>query len=91
MDAHSRLQRRPDVTFQAVAGEAILIRMDSGTYFSLNKVGTEFWDRLDGQQTIAQHAAALAGKYNVEVAMVTDDLLELAGKLAAERLVDVSA
>lgn len=90
MDANSRLQRRSDVTFQAVAGEAILIRMDTGTYFSLNKVGTEFWDRLDGQQTVGQHAAAIAGKYNVDVAMVTSDLLELAGKLAAERLVDVT-
>ena len=90
MNADSRLQRRSDVTFQSVAGEAILIRMDTGTYFSLNKVGTEFWDRLDGQQTVAQHAVALAEKYNVEVAMVTRDLLELAGKLAAERLVDVT-
>lgn len=91
MDAQSRLQRRPDVTFQSVAGEAILIRMDTGTYFSLNKIGTEFWDMLDGQQTIAQHAAVIAAKYNVDAPMVTSDLLELAEKLIAERLVDVTA
>jgi coenzyme PQQ synthesis protein D (PqqD) len=90
MDANSRLQRRPEVTFQSVAGEAILIRMDTGTYFSLNKVGTEFWDRLDGQQTIDQHVAVIAAKYNVDVSMVTNDLLELSGKLVAERLVDVA-
>lgn len=90
MDANSRLQRRSDVTYQSVAGEAILIRMDTGTYFSLNKVGAEFWDMLDGQQTIAQHAAVIAAKYNVDAPMVTNDLLELSSKLAAERLVDVA-
>jgi hypothetical protein len=90
MDSSSRLHRRPDVTFQSVAGEAILIRMDTGTYFSLNKIGTEFWDMLDGQQTLAQHAAVIAAKYNVDVPRVTNDLLELAEKLADERLVDVT-
>ncbi|HEY4689545.1 MAG TPA: PqqD family protein [Anaerolineae bacterium] len=133
MDATTRLKRSDNVTFQNVAGEAILIRMDTGTYFSLNKVGTEFWERLDGQQSIGQHAAALAeknnrivrsavdgvkrvadevtrdygeearpviddlrayarsigDKYQVDVSVVVGDLLELAGKMVADRLVDI--
>lgn len=89
MDANSKLKRSADVTFQIVADEAILIRMSTGTYFSLNQVGTEFWNMLDGAQTIQQHAAALAAKYNVEVSMVVSDLLELAGKMQADTLVDI--
>jgi hypothetical protein len=88
MDASARLQRGPKATFQVVADEAILIHMHTGTYYSLNRVGTEFWNMLDGQQTIQQHAAALAQKYEVDEAMVIADLLELAEKLKAEDLVD---
>jgi hypothetical protein len=73
-----------------VAGEAILIHMDTGTYYSLNKVGTEFWNLLDGEQTLHTHAATLAAQYNVETALVLNDLVELAGKLAAEKLVELA-
>lgn len=69
LDTGTVLRRSDDVTFQAVAGEAILIHMLTGTYFSLNEVGTEFWERLDGRQTIGQHAAAIAAKYNEKTAV----------------------
>lgn len=88
MDSSTRLQRNINTTFQVVADEAILIHLNSGTYFSLNKVGTEFWQMLDGVQTIGQHAEVIAKKYEVETAVVTADLLELAEKMAADNLVD---
>ena len=90
LDATTKLKRSANVTFQSVAGEAILIRLDTGTYFSLNKIGTEFWEMLDGQQTIAQQAATIANTYNVDVPMVVADLLELAGKMAADDLVEAA-
>lgn len=89
MDANTVLKRSDNATFQTVADEAILIHLNTGTYFSLNKVGTEFWEMLDGEQTIAQHAAVIAGEYDVDGGMVTDDLIELAEEMAAEDLVDI--
>lgn len=91
MDANSKLKRSADVTFQIVAEEAILIRMSTGTYFSLNPIGTEFWNMLDGAQTVQQHATTIATKYNVDVPMVVADLLELAGKMMADNLVEIVA
>lgn len=88
MDANTKLKRGSKATFQVVAEEAILIHMETGTYYSLNKVGTEFWDLLDGAQTLQAHAATLAQKYNVDSERVLNDLLELAEKLAAEKLVE---
>ncbi len=84
MDATTKLKRSDNVTFQNVAGEAILIRLDTGTYFSLNKAGTEFWEMLDGQQTIEQHAAALADKNNRIVQAAVDGLNDAADKVAQD-------
>lgn len=84
------LSRSANATFQIVAGEAILIHLNTGAYFSLNKVGTEFWEILDGATTLAQHAAQIAGRYGVETAMVTDDLIELASAMAADDLVEAA-
>ena len=69
------------VTFETIAGEAILIRMDSGTYFSLNQVGTDFWQLLDGETAVSEHAASIAVKYNHKA----DELAEAIGQLAVEK------
>ncbi len=89
MDATSVLRRPDHTTSQVVAEEAILIHLDTGTYFSLNKIGTEFWEALDGRKTIAEHAPSLAGKYAVDEQMVVGDLIELAEEMAGQRLVDL--
>ena len=78
MDANSRLRRRADVAFQTTDAEAILIRMDTGTYYSLNKIGTELWRRLDGQSTLAQHADAIAEKYNLILQAIIGEMRQLA-------------
>lgn len=87
MNANSILSRSENVTYEIVSDSAILIRMDTGTYFDMNRIGTEFWQMLDGVQTIQQHAATIAAKYEVDVPMVVADLLEMAGDMAREKLV----
>ncbi len=89
MDENTTLKQASNVTFEKVAGEAILIHLDSGTYFSLNKVGTQFWEMLDGSRTIAEQARILAEQYDVDATMVRDDLLELAIAMQDENLVEV--
>ncbi len=68
MDKNTVFQRSDNATFQVVAGEAIVIRMDTGAYYSLNEVGTDFWEGLDGRTPLHQHAQTIADKYNQKTA-----------------------
>jgi hypothetical protein len=86
LDANTRLRHSPNATFQEVAGEAILIHLHTGVYYSLNEVGTAFWNLLDGQRTISDCAAAIASEYNAPAELVLADLLEVAGDLDKEGL-----
>ena len=83
------LKRSPSATHQSVGEEAILIDVDSGTYYTLNDTGTIFWELIDGHRSIADCAAEIAGQYDVANEVVTADLLELAAELQAEGLVIV--
>ena len=87
LNANSILTRGAHASYEVVADEAIIIDINTGTYFSLNKIGTEFWEMLNGQQTIGQHAAAIAQKYAVDTVMVTDDMLEIAQQMDNDNLV----
>ena len=84
MNADTILKRSSRATFQVVAGEAILIHLDSGAYFSLNKVGTEFWELLDGQKTIHEHAQVIATQYNQVTNAIADDVRHFAEHIAAK-------
>jgi hypothetical protein len=86
LDAFTKIQHSPNATFQIVADEAILIHLNTGVYYSLNDVGTSFWNLMDGQRTIDECAAVIATEYGAPREVVLSDLLELATELAAEDL-----
>jgi hypothetical protein len=89
MKATDILRRSPEATHQTVGEEAILVDLNSSSYYSLNDTGTMFWELLDGRRTIADCAAKIAAEYDVAAAVVEADLLELAAEFAGEGLVIV--
>lgn len=87
--AGSVFQRSPSATHQTVAGEAIVIDLDTGSYYSLNETGTWLWENLDGRRNVEQLAQELAAVCDIpdQAATVQTDLVELLGNLLQEKLV----
>ncbi len=89
MDTQTRLKHSANATYQVVADEAILIHIKSGVYYSLNQVGTSFWEMLDGTRSVADCAALLAKEYDAPLEMILSDLTEVADDLVREGLAEV--
>ena len=89
---NSVFERSPSATHQAVAGEAIVIDLNTGSYYSLNETGTWLWEHLDGKRTIGDLAMELAVACNIpdQVEIVQQDLIDLVANLLKEGLVIVS-
>jgi len=88
VDSSSCLRRSPTAAFQSLAGEAVLIHMQTGAYYSLNEVGTVFWEMLDGEASVADCALRIAQEYSAPLAVIQADLLELAQDLLREGLAE---
>lgn len=91
MDIATRLKHSANATYQVVAEEAILIHIRSGVYYSLNDVGTSFWELMDGTRSIADCAKLLAKEYSAPVAVIESDLGEVADDLVREGLAEVAS
>jgi len=89
LDIGTRLKHSANATYQVVAEEAILIHIRSGVYYSLNDVGTSFWELMDGVRSIADCAKRLAQEYNAPVPVIEADLSEVADDLVREGLAEV--
>jgi hypothetical protein len=86
----SILQRSADASYQVIAGEAILIHLKTGVYYSLNEIGTAYWNLLDGRRTVADCAQAIAGQIVEDrppIDVIVSDLLEISATLDKEGLV----
>ena len=90
MNQDTVLKRANHVTFEVVAGEAILIDMNSGTYFSLDEVGTVFWEKLDGSQTLAQLAEQIAASYTDKARQYVAELQQADTAISVSKLEELA-
>lgn len=81
--------RSSDVAWTAVDGEAVLLDLASGYYFSLNPVGTAIWELLDGERTLGAIHDAVRGRFRVDRETAWEDLAALVRRLRGEKLVTV--
>ena len=78
----------PDVLFQNLGGEAVLLDLKTETYFGLNPVGTRMWELITaGEGSLGEAVDTLLGEFDVGRERLQTDLLRLAGELAAAGLV----
>ena len=67
----------PGIIVQPVPQGVLLLDMDSGEYFSLEETGGRIWTLCDGVRTAEEVAGLLAQEYDVAVAVVREDVVEL--------------
>jgi hypothetical protein len=87
MDGQSVFGRRDRVMAQQVEGEAVLLEINSGEYFSLNEVGGMVWELCDGTRSVAQIAGAICSEFDVEQSVALHDTSDLIESLAGAGLV----
>jgi hypothetical protein len=69
------------VRIRAVAGEAVLLHLDRGEYFTLNATGLRVWELAQGGRTFSEAVEALEREFEApaedlaaDAAAVLDDL-----------------
>ncbi len=85
----SRIHIPKDVLFREIAGEAVILNLQTGKYFGLDEVGTRMWQLLAEHQQIEPAIRALAEEYEATQEQLQHDLLELVEKLASHQLMQV--
>ncbi len=67
-------------------GEAVIINLLNGTYYSLDKAGAVVWELAAAGHTIGQIVDGVTGRYEVDASRARADVERLLGELVTERL-----
>jgi hypothetical protein len=81
------MKQSADVVFRDLDGEAVILDLESGTYFGLNEVGTRVWLLVGDGRSEAEIVDALAAEYDAGRETIARDVAKLLGELRGRRLV----
>lgn len=79
---------RRRVVHETIDGEAILIHMETGVYYSLEGAGAEIWNGLVAGNSSEEIAVGLRARYQAPPDAIEDAVSRLADELCQERLLD---
>jgi hypothetical protein len=75
-----------EVAAKVFDGEAILINLSTGAYYSMAGVGGLVWELIEQDHSLDQIAGAVAARYEVSPDVARGDVERLAGELVREKL-----
>lgn len=79
------------VLFNKVAGEAVLLNLESGVYYGLNGVGTRMWSLLAEHRQVEPIIRILALEYRVDEKQLRQDIGDLVAELVAHDLLSLDS
>jgi hypothetical protein len=83
----SLLPRADEVVGKVLDGEAIMINVASGVYYSMAEAGGDVWELIAAGRSLADIVTALTQRYEVTSAQAESDVLALTSRLLEEKLV----
>jgi len=82
------LVKDSEVLFTSMGEDAVLLHVQRGDYYSLNKVGARLWVMADGTKSVEDLAVMLTQEFDISQEQAEKDIIELAEQLAKEGLVE---
>lgn len=79
--------RNPRVPWTLLDDEAVVISLDHGVYYTLNRVGTVIWELLADDRPLHRVLSALRERFDAPEELIRHDLIALVERLRAEGLI----
>jgi hypothetical protein len=83
----SRVVVSDDVVSRDLEGEAVILNLESGTYFGLDSVGTRIWLLLQENGSLRRAFEVVLREYEVSSEKLEGDILRLVEELRSKGLV----
>lgn len=81
------LQRNKDILFNQIDGEVVMLSVENGKYYGLNKVGSRIWVLLERPITFNMIIDILQKEYKISAEQCFFETHEFFSKMATRQLI----
>lgn len=89
IDDATQLQRKPGLVAADVADNAVLLDIDSGYFFQLNRTGAAVWSLVAEPQSLGAICDRMAGEFRVDPETCRSDVIEFVGDLLERGVLEI--
>jgi hypothetical protein len=80
------LQRKPDMLFNEIDGEVVMLSIENSEYYGMDKVGSRIWQLLENPMQLKELVARLMDEYDVDEEKCRIETVAFIKKMAEKRL-----
>lgn len=80
-------KKNSQVEWKTLEGEAVLLNLENGTYYSLNRVSTAIWELFTGENSLSSILRSICDRFEVADQVARADLIELVTQLSQKELI----
>ena len=78
-----------EVVHKEIESKSVLLNLENGSYYTLNKTGTFIWSLLDGKTAVKQLIEPLTQNFDVAKDEASKDVFALIANLKKEGLIEL--
>ena len=90
ISANTVISPTPDQISSELDGEAVILNLDSGTYYGLNEVGARIWELIQKPRSFNELHSTLLAEYEVQPDVCKQELTTILLKLMDANLIKMS-
>ena len=87
MNISDKMSIPQQVMSRQVGEETVILNLEGGVYFGLDRIGARMWQLMTEGRTLAEIAATMHEEYEVERETLEGDVLRLAQELFDQGLI----
>lgn len=76
-----------EVVSKVIDGEAVIMNLTNGVYYSTDRLGAEIWERVIGHESVEAIRSDLGNRYPAHQSQIASDMTEFVEQLVSEELV----
>lgn len=87
MNRKSRFQTVKNFVSRVIEGETVLLHLDSGKYFGMDRTSMEVWEALDKGKSVGEICDQISRDYSIPQEQAERDIGVFINQLASKKLI----
>jgi len=89
LEMQNLVRRNPEIVHSDMDGETVMMSVSEGNYYGLNGVGSQIWELLEQEMSVAAICDELLGRFDVSNAQCHSEVVAFLDEMAVNKVIEI--
>jgi hypothetical protein len=87
---YSTISRNPDILANEIGSETVMMSIQLGKYFGINKTGSYIWKQLESPMTFQELCSRIIADFDLQPAQCEQEVKVFIEEMSKEKIINIS-